>query len=119
MFAKPSPRPSVSQPLKRSDSIASELEMAFLKQPFLEQRLERKHQRTSRKWLRFEATGRTSVVHTDKLQIAEQTGIQASRRYSSCPFSGSSWLGWRSLALMPTVRRVGANIMSDALTGWY
>lgn len=46
------------------------------KLPSLAQRLERKHQRTSRKWLRLEATGRTSVVHTDKLQIAEQTGIQ-------------------------------------------
>ena len=75
--AKPSPRPSLTQPLKRTDSATSELETAFLKQPFfLEQRLERRHQRTARKWLRFEATGRTSVVHTDKLQIAEQAGIQ-------------------------------------------
>jgi hypothetical protein len=76
MFTKPSPRPSLSMPLKRSDSVASELESAFLKQPFLEQRLERKHQRTSRKWLRLQASGHTAVVHADKLQIAEQTGIQ-------------------------------------------
>jgi hypothetical protein len=82
MVTKPSPRPSLSAPLKRSDSINSELESAFLKQPFLEQRLERKHQRTSRKWLRLQASGHTAVVHADKLQIAEQTGIQMLLRQS-------------------------------------
>ena len=97
MVIKPSPRPSLSAPLKRSDSINSELESAFLKQPFLEQRLERKHQRTSRKWLRLQASGHTAVVHADKLQIAEQTGIQvrlakSQRLKGSCSAVMSPWL---------------------------
>ena len=94
MFTKPSPRPSLSMPLKRSDSVASELESAFLKQPFLEQRLERKHQRTSRKWLRLQASGHTAVVHADKLQIAEQTGIQVlteAKRHSPCKLLTAPW----------------------------
>ena len=67
----------MTAPLKRSDSVATDLETAFLRQPFLEQRLERTgKQRTARKWLRFDSHGLTSVVHQDKLQIAEQTGIQ-------------------------------------------
>ena len=38
--------------------------------------MERQKQRMSRKWLRLDARGRTSLVHADKLQIAEQTGIK-------------------------------------------
>lgn len=78
MVAKISPRPSTSAPpIKRTDSVASELEIAFLKQPFLEQRLERNKQRAKpTKWLRFESTGRTTFVTADKHAIAVETGVQ-------------------------------------------
>lgn len=44
----------------------------------MQHKAERQKQRTARKWLRVEATGQTSFLHIDKLQIAEQTGIQVS-----------------------------------------
>ncbi len=50
--------------------------MLHCRQPFAEQGLDRQKQRTSRKWLRLNSKGHTSVLHADKLQIAEQTGIQ-------------------------------------------
>lgn len=110
--------PAAATALKRSDSATSDLEATFLRQPFIQQKTERQKQHTARKCLSLEASGHTSCVQVDKLQIAEQTGIQLRDLRLLDPHLATSYpsaLKSRESALIMNLEFVKAVVTSNAL----